>query len=338
MKGYDMIERRKYGISGATLPVIGIGCWAYGGGDYWGPQDQKDVDAVVAMALERGINYFDTAEAYNDGRSEEALGRALKGRRQNAIIGTKVLPSNTEPSVLRQHCEDSLRRLQTDVIDIYMVHWPLTDHSVEDAFAALQTLQAEGKIRSIGLSNFGVQQLNEVLGTGARIEVNQLCYNLLSRAIEIKLMPRCARLGIGILAYMPLLQGLLTGKYHSVDEMPPARTRTRHFRGSRIGSRHGETGAEDETFTVIGGLRSTADELHVPMAQVALAWILSRPAITCILAGIRTVDQLEENTAIAGLRLPAEVVERLDQLSAPLLQKLGASPDYYQASNNSRTM
>ena len=331
-----MIERRNCGNSGITLPVLGIGCWAYGGGDYWGPQDQKDIQAIVNRALDRGINYFDTAEAYNDGRSEEALGLALKGRRQEAIIGTKVIPSNTEPSTLRQHCEASLRRLQSDTIDIYMVHWPIVDHSVEDAFATLETLKAEGKVRSIGVSNFGAHQLHEALDTGSRIDVNQLCYNLLSRAIEVELMPLCSRRGIGILAYMPLLQGLLTGKFHSADEIPMYRWRTRHFRGDRAGSRHGEAGAEEETFTAIKGIREIALELQVPMAQVALAWILSRPEITCVLAGIRTVAQLEENVASAGLRLSPDVIDRLNQLTEPLLRKLGASPDYFQASHDSR--
>jgi myo-inositol catabolism protein IolS len=333
----SMIERRKYGQNGETLPVIGIGCWAFGGGDYWGPQDQKDVDAVVGMALERGVNFFDTAEAYNDGRSETALGLALKGRRQKAIIGTKIPPDFTGPATLRQHCEDSLRRLQTDVIDIYMVHWPITDQSVTDAFATLETLRSEGKIKTIGVSNFGPQQLQEALGTGARITINQLCYNLLSRAIDVELMPLCSRLGVGILAYMPLLQGLLTGKYRSADEMPAVRTRTRHFRGDRVGSRHGEAGAEAETFAAIQGIREIASELQAPMEQVAIAWIFSRPAITSAITGIRSVDQLEAAIASAAFRLPSDVVARLDELTGPLLAQLGPSPDYFQPSLGGRT-
>ena len=334
-----MIERRKYGLTGETLPVLGIGCWAFGGGDsdYWGSQDQKDVDAVVGMALERGVNYFDTAEAYNDGRSETALGLALKGRRQNAIIGAKIPPNFTEPAALRQHCEASLRRLGTDVIDIYMVHWPITDLSVVDAFTSLEAIQSEGKIRTIGVSNFGPQQLQEALATGARITINQLCYNLLSRGIEVELMPLCDRLGIGILAYMPLLQGLLTGKYRSADEMPSVRTRTRHFRGDRVGSRHGEAGAEAETFAAIQGIREIASELQAPMEQVAIAWIFSRPAITSAIAGIRSVGQLEAAIASAEFRLPADAIARLDELTGPLLTKLGSSPDYFQPRLSGRT-
>jgi myo-inositol catabolism protein IolS len=331
------LDRRICGNSGFTLPVLGIGCWSFGGGDYWGPQDQKEVNAIVHRALDCGANYFDTAEAYNDGRSEQALGLALKGRRSEAIIGAKVPPNYTESSVLRQHCEASLQRLQTDRIDIYMVHWPITDYSVADAFATLHDLQVEGKIRSIGVSNFGTRQLSDALSTGVRIDVNQYCYNLLARAIEIELLPACSHLGIGVLAYMPLLQGLLTGKYASPDEMPPSRTRTRHFRGDRKGSRHGEAGAEPETFAALAGIREIACELQVPMAQVALAWILSRPAITCILAGARSVAQLDENRLGVALQLSPEVITRLDTLTEPLLHQLGASPDYYQARDQGRT-
>jgi aryl-alcohol dehydrogenase-like predicted oxidoreductase len=133
------------------------------------------------------------------------------------------------------------------------------------------------------------------------------------------------------------MQGLLTGKYHSADEMPPIRTRTRHFRGSRMGSRHGEAGAEEEVFAAIEGMRSAADKLQVPMAQLALGWIISHPEITCVLAGIRSAKQLEENAAAAQLKLPTEIIEHLNQLTDPVLKKLGASPDYYQASGSSRT-
>ncbi len=332
-----MIGTRTCGNSSIAFPVLGVGCWSFGGGDYWGPQDRKDVDAVVGLALEHGVNFFDTAEAYNDGRSEEALGLALKGRRQQAMIGTKVSPANTQPAVLRQRCEASLRRLQTDVIDVYMVHWPIPTPSVADAFGALQDLQAEGKIRSVGVSNFGVRQLEQALVTGCRIDLDQLCYNLLSRAIEIELLPYCSQHHLGILAYMPLLQGLLTGKFYSADELPSVRTRTRHFRPDRPGSRHAEPGAEPETFATVQGIREIAQELTVPMAQVALSWILSRPEITCIIAGIRTPEQLEQNLVGVEYKLPPAAAAKLDRLTQPLRDKLGPAPDYFQSNQDSRT-
>ena len=330
------MEKRKCGRSGIQISVLGIGCWSYGGGDYWGPRSQSDVDAVVHKALDLGINYFDSAEAYNEGRSEESLGKALKGRRVEAVIGTKISPSNTQPSVLRSHCEASMRRLQTDYIDIYMVHWPITRYSVEDAFATLMELQSEGKVRSIGVSNFGIQQLTQALSTGARIDVNQLCYNLLSRAIEVEILPLCRSHDIGILGYMPLLQGLLADNYSTADEVPPMRSRTRHFRGDRPESRHGEAGAEDETFKAIAGIREIAKKIGIPMEQLALAWAMARPGITSILVGTRNISQLQDNIEAASVSLSFETIKRLDDLTEPLLEILGSNPDYYLGGDDKR--
>ncbi len=335
-----MIEKRKCGKSDVEVSVIGIGCWSYGGGedDYWGAQDQDAVNEVVSAALDQGINHFDTAEGYNSGRSEESLGLALKGKRDRAVIATKVGPDSTEPTVLRQHCEDSLRRLGTDYIDIYYVHWPITDHSVQDAFDVLMELKSAGKVRAVCVSNFGVQQLTEALGTGAQIDLDQLCYNLISRAIEAEIVPLCRQNQIGIVAYMPLMQGLLTGKYASLDEVPANRRRTRHFRGDENGpARHGEPGAEAETFAVLDGLRKISAEENIPMAHLALAWNVARPGVTSALVGVRNLEQLQDAVAAAQLRLSPQLVAQLDDLTQPLLEKLGTNADYWQSGASTRT-
>ena len=185
------MEMRTCGKSGIEISPMGIGCWSYGGGDYWGSQAQSDVTAVANAALDAGINFFDTAEGYNDGRSEEALAVALKGRRHEAVIGTKV--SRPDPATIRERCEASLDRLQTDYVDIYMIHWPDDEIAIEESMVELTRLQVDGLIRAIGVSNFGVEQLTAALDTGASIAVNQLCYNLLSRAIEPELLPLCPK-------------------------------------------------------------------------------------------------------------------------------------------------
>ena len=332
------MERRVCGNSGIALSILGIGCWSFGGSgdDYWGPQDERDAADAVSAALDNGINYFDTAAMYNDGRSEESLGRALRGQRHRAIIGSKVSPANTDPAVLRQHCEASLRRLGVDAIDIYMVHWPITDHSVEDAFLTLRALRDEGKVRAVGVSNHGVRQLTEAVSTGAPIAVNQLCFNLLSRAIEAEILPLCRQRNVGVIGYMPLQQGLLTGKYRSAEEVPWIRMRTRHFQGTRRGARHGEPGAEAEIFAALDGMRDLAGEINVPMGQLALAWALARPGITCALAGARTAAQVVENAAAARLALSPEVIAKLDALTDPVTRKLGSNADYWESTENSR--
>ncbi len=341
------METRSCGPDGPVFPVMGLGTWAFGGGAYWGPQDQGAVDAVVGRALDLGITYFDTAEMYNAGASEESLGRALQGRRDRALIGSKVSPSNTAPATLRAHCEASLRRLGTDYLDLYMVHWPIHADSIRhftqdeavirhppstrDAFLTLAALQQEGKIRHIGVSNFGVRQLTEVLDLGVRIAVNELPYNLLMRAIEAEIAPFCRRRGIGILGYVTLMQGVLAGDFASFDELPEMRTRTRHFHGGRPNSRHGEAGFEPETWQALQAIRSIARTENIPLADLAIAWALANPDITCVLAGCRSLGQLEENVRAVSLRLPPPVVERLNAATAPLLALLGNNPDYYQS-------
>lgn len=334
------MEKRACGNTGLALSVLGVGVWAFGGGagDYWGSQDDRDAAAVVERALALGANYFDTAEMYNLGRSESALGRALAGRRAQALIGSKLSPSHaTSPEAVRQHCEATLARLGTEYVDLYMVHWPLPEDVVEPTFATLMQLQAEGKIRHIGVSNFGVQQMTAALATGVTLAVNQLPYSLLARAIEHEILPFCAAHGIGVIGYMPLMQGLLTGKYRSADEMPPGLTRTRHFRPDRPDSRHGEPGAEAETFALVEGLRQIAAREGAPMAQLALAWAAANPAMTCVLAGARNTGQLEENAAGATRRLSPALKAELDALSAAVMAKLGANVDLWHPAERSRT-
>jgi myo-inositol catabolism protein IolS len=333
------METRSCGESGVEVSVLGIGCWSFGGaeGDYWGARDQRDADTVVAAALDCGVCFFDTAEGYNDGRSEEALGRALTGRRGRAVIATKVSPHNAEPGVLREHCEASLRRLRTDYVDVYMLHWPIRDRPLADALAALAELKAAGKIRAIGVSNFGPRQLTEALDTGAAIDVNQVNYSLLSRAIEFEILPLCRRHGAGVLAYSPLMQGLLTGKYRTFDELPPVRARTRHFSGHREGSRHGQAGAEALVFRTVEGIRALAAEVGMPMTHLALGWCIARSGVASVLAGTRNVSQLRQNAAAAAAALDEDVVGRLDELTDELKAALGPGADYYTGVEDSRT-
>ena len=332
------LELRPCGNSQLKLSALGIGCWMFGGTpeDYWGGHSEEDARNLVSTALEYGMNYFDVAEAYNDGRSEEALGRILGNRRSEAIIGTKVLPGNCEPETLRQHCEASLKRLGSDYVDIYMVHWPIRDSSVEEAFATLRDLKKEGKIRAIGVSNFGIQDLGEALGTGTEIDVNQMHYNMLSRGIEVDITPLCIEKKVGIIAYMPLLQGILTGKFKSLDEIPDNRLRTRHFRGDRKDSRHGGPGAEQEVLKALEEIGKIAAEIDATTAQVALGWTAAKSGITCVLAGARTVEQLKSNIKGVCLDLSPEIMKRLDDATAPILEKLGPNPDYWQSEENTR--
>ena len=344
---------RDCGESGLRLPVMGIGCWSYGGGDYWGDQSQRDVDEVINAALDAGCNYFDSAEAYNNGDSESALGQAIKSRREEAIIGTKISPSNCQPGTLRLHCEASLRRLGMEYIDLYMIHWPLNSHSVScattderlisnpprlnEAVQTLGELQKEGKIRHIGISNFGVEQMNEILELGVKIAVNQLPYSLLFHPIKSEILPYCREKGIGVIGYMSLMQGLLTGKYEDADSMPPNRTRVRHFRGDRPGSRHGEAGAEKETFEALVKIREIAEESGLPMHLISLAWSIANPDVTCTIVGARDKAQFLDNLKALDIELNKDTMATLDNVTASLMRKIGLTIDLFEHAEKSRS-
>jgi len=347
------MEFRQCGGSDLKLPVIGVGAWSFGGGDFWGDQDQSNVDEVVHKAIDHGCTLFDTAEMYNDGLSESSLGKALGTRRDKAIIATKVSPHNARPHDLRRSCEESLARLDTDYIDLYMMHYAINEQSllhytedpgppeeyptIEAALETMEELRQEGKIRYIGVSNFGVQQLTEAFAVGVPIACNQLHYNLLCRMLDFEILPACLERGIGVITYTPLMQGLLTGKYGSLDDIPLNRRRTRHFHSRREGTRHGEAGAEEELEAALAGIGGVAERTGISMSVLALSWCLSNPAITCTLTGARDVGQLQGNLVAVNMPLGPDLMGELDEITAPLKQKLGKHPDYFEAEGKSRT-
>ncbi|HBE03819.1 MAG: hypothetical protein A2096_16755 [Spirochaetes bacterium GWF1_41_5] len=348
----NKIELRKCGNSDLQLAVLGMGCWAFGGGNYWGEQNQNDVNDIVHAAVDYGINYFDTAEAYNDGRSESSLGQALKDLpRDKVVIGTKISPSNTEPLVLREHLEASLKRLETDYIDLYMVHWPITPHSiahftekkicpdVREAFSALQNLRKEGKIRYIGVSNFAVSKMEEIKKFLPDICANELPYSLLTRAIEFHTIPFLKKNKIGIIGYMTLLQGLLADIYPSLDDVPVMQRRTRHFNSKKNKEcRHGEAGAEEETTEALSAIREVMKKIGMNMPELAINWAVSNPAVSTALVGARSVQELKNNIkAVLNPRLDRQIMAELNNGTDKLLLKLGAGFDFYENSENDRT-
>jgi len=329
------MPHRQLGNSALQVSTIAVGFWGIVGGDYWGTQEEKDTIDTVHAALDVGLNFFDTAEAYGDGYSEQMLGRALKNRREEAIIATKVSQHNLAPDDLRAACERSLHRLGTDYIDLYQLHWPNHEVPYEGTMGAMLELQREGKIRVIGVSNFGKQDMPDMLAHG-RFESNQLPYSLLWRAIEFDIQPQCHDANIAILPYSPLNQALLTGRYKNADEMPPSRTRTRHFRGDRKDSRHGQAGCESEVFKTVEAIRQICADINQSMVHVALAWLLHKPGVTSVLAGARNRDQIHSNATAANLSLSPETIDRLDATTEELKQKFGTDPDMWQSPENTR--
>ena len=321
---------RQLGQSDLSVSVVGQGCWSIATKDvFWDGQDRADSVAAIHAALEAGVNFFDTAPAYGNGESEEILGEALGSRRPGVIVATKVAPTDLEPERLRESCEKSLRALGTDYIDLYQVHWPSGVVPLEATYRTLEDLRREGKVRWLGVSNFGVSYLDELLTLG-RVESNQVPYNLLWRAVEFEIVPRCSQDRVGILCYSPLAQGLLTGKFTTADEVPEKRARTRLFSKDRRLTRHGELGCEQATFAAVEAIRQAARELLQPMGHVALAWLLCQPGVTSVLAGARTADQAVDNAAAAAVELDAATVARLSHITESIKQAMGGNADPWE--------
>ena len=323
---------RKLGSTDIEVSTIGMGCWAIVGGLNWGRQDKADSLAALREAYDAGITFFDTAEMYGEGYSEQLIAEALSDVRDRIIIGSKVIPQHFAPDELRKACERSLKNLRTDYLDLYQLHWANRDIPVDEPLEVLESLKEEGKIRSYGVSNFGPRDMDASLNSGFTISSNQVAYSLLFRAIEFEITQRCVTHGVSILCYSPLLHGLLSGKFTSIDQVPEDRARTRHFDSEKWPqARHGEAGTEDLLMNTIDQLRPIADELGLSMANVALAWLQQQPGVTSVIMGARRPGQASRNARAAGVELPEEAISRLNDLSQPLKDRLGPNADMWQS-------
>lgn len=329
------MEYRQLGRTDMQVSVMALGCWPFAGGTVWGEQDDAVSIATVHAALDAGINFFDTAEGYEKGHSERVLGRGLKGRRDEAIIATKVSPSHLAKQELIAACEQSLVSLQTDYIDLYQIHWPNWQVPLAESVEALQTLKQQGKIRAIGVSNFAVQDLSAMVGL-SDCETNQLPYSLLWRVIEQEIQPLCLANQVGLICYSPLSQGLLTGRYASADEVPAGLSRTRLYANTRPLAEHSDPGCEAEIFTALAKIRQIADDLGQPMATVALAWVKAQAGVTSFLVGARNPEELAWNLPVLELKLAPDVLAELSSITEPVKAKLGNNPDMWMSTSRMR--
>jgi aryl-alcohol dehydrogenase-like predicted oxidoreductase len=322
------VEYRRLGKSNLNVSVIALGCWPFAGGAYWGDQPEKDSIDTVHAALAAGINFFDTAEGYENGQSERVLGKALIGRRSEAIIATKVSGKNLRPADVAVACERSLRNLQMDHVDLYQIHWPNHEVPLADTVGALSRLKEAGKVGAIGVSNFAVRDLTDMLALGECVS-DQLPFSLLWRVIEREIQPLCVRKEVGIICYSPLAQGLLTGRYRSAEEVPDGLAQSRWYSGTRPQAQHGEAGAEAEVFAALRDLAGIAAELGIPMATMALAWAKAQPGVTSFLVGARNPEELKWNLPVVDVALGADILGRLAAATEPVKAKLGSNPDMW---------
>ncbi|MFL5576966.1 MAG: aldo/keto reductase [Gemmatimonadaceae bacterium] len=305
------MEHRR--IASLEVSVIGLGCNNFGS-----RIDAAATARVVDAALDAGIDFFDTADIYGDGKSEEYLGRALTGRRDRAVVATKFgharspFGAGAKPDHVRRAAEGSLRRLGMEVIDLYWLHQPDPGTPIADTLGALQELVREGKVREIGCSNFSAEQLREAEAAargGARFVAVQNEYSLMHREPEREVLPECERLGVAFVPYFPLASGLLTGKYRRGRPVP---------QGTRLagGGRFGELLSE-RNLAVVEELVSFAESRGRTLLELAFSWLLAHRAVASVIAGATKPEQARANAAAAEWRLTPEELAAVDAITAP---------------------
>lgn len=309
------MQKRFLGRSGLAVSVLTFGCWQAGGTEWTDTDDAGSLGAMRA-AYEAGINFFDTAEAYGKGHSEELLGQFLRDLNDaSVLVASKVAAHHLSAAGVREACHVSLQRLQRDKIDLYQIHWPSGTWNspivpLEETMSALLELQSEGKIGAIGVSNFNADLVQQALSLG-RIESLQPPYSLLFQPyLQNGTLEVCRQHELGVLPYSPLAQGLLTGKFN-LDNRPSD-------------NRAGNILFKDPTY----GLALEAVEKLHPLAarhgatlgQLALAWLIAQPGVTSPVVGARNADQIRDTVQAASLSLPAEDLEFIGQLAAPVLE------------------
>lgn len=321
---------RKLGSSGIEVSVVGFGAWAIGGW-MWGGTDEPQAVAAIQAALDHGINLIDTAPAYGYGRSEEIIARAIRGRREKAVLATKcglvwdredgtfffhadqqgatLRPSEKKiykclkPDSIRHEVEGSLARLGADYIDLYQTHWQDPAAPIEDTMAALVKLKEQGKIRAIGVSNASLDQLRAY----GPIDSDQEKYSLLDRNLETNgMLGYCRQQNIAVLAYSPLANGLLTGKIRPDRQFGPGDLRKANprFRRDNIEKVNG----------TLDQLRALAESHQASVAQLVIAWTCAQPGMTCVLCGARNPQQAIENAAAGGIALAPDDVRMMGEM------------------------
>lgn len=314
------MEYRQLGGSGLRIPVLTFGTMNFGDSE-WGKVKDEEARKMVHLCLDKGLNLFDTADAYSRGLSEEMLGRVIKGKRNEVLISTKMTcpmgegPNDYGASRFRiiRGCEESLQRLQTDHIDIYTIHTFDATTPVEETLRALDDLIQSGKARYIAASNFSSWHLMKSLGIADqhgwnRYVAHQVHYSLLNRDYEWELMPLALDQQIGALVWSPLNRGRLTGRYTRSNPIPKDSDLARE-------GIEGPAYTDDYLYGIIDTLQEIANETGKTIAQVSLNWLLQRPSVSSIIIGSTSLMQLQQNLGAIGWNLTEEQVKRLDEAS-----------------------
>lgn len=323
------METRKLGGSDLEITPIGLGTWAIGGGDNpygWGPQDDSESIATIQRALDLGVNWIETAAGYGKGHAEEVIGQAIAGRRDQVVVATKCgilwkedgsdIYGHLKADSVQREVEKSLRRLNTDAIDLLQIHWPLPDGDIEEGWGAIADLIRQGKVRYGGVSNFSLEQVKRILPIHPLTSL-QPPYSMLERGAEVELLGFCARNGIGVIVYSPMQAGILTGGFtrQRVASLPDD--------DWRKGNAHFQEPALSANLALVEELRPIAERAGRTLPQLAIAWALRRPEVTAAIVGARRPGQIEETVKAADWRLTEDEIAEAERLLSQRAQALG---------------
>jgi aryl-alcohol dehydrogenase-like predicted oxidoreductase len=309
------METRNLGWTDLEVSRVGLGTWAMGD-DFWGSVDDQESIRTIHAAVDNGINLIDTAPAYGNGHSEEVVGKAIKGRRDKVILATKVgvkkpggkLKIVLTPESVLEEIDDSLRRLDVDVIDLYQIHWPDPDTPIEDTLEALLKAKEAGKFRYLGVSNFDIPLMDKVRSI-TELASLQPPFSLLQRDIEAEILPYCNEHKIGVLSYGTLSGGILTGKFKEYPEFEEGDNRKKFYPAFN-------PKIWDKVQNVVDVLRDIAEEHNVPVAQVAINWATAQPGMTVALAGAKRPEQAISNAGAGQWNLSNNELERIQEAYA----------------------
>jgi aryl-alcohol dehydrogenase-like predicted oxidoreductase len=318
------MQSKPLGSTDIRITPIIMGTWQ-AGKTMWTGIDDNETRKAVRAAFDAGITTFDTAEVYGNGHSERILGQGLSGVRDQAVIATKVFSNHLAYKQVISACERSLRHLDTDYIDLYQIHWPPGSFGhpqtpLEETFRALNHLQQQGKIRAVGLSNFSAAQMREAAAYGAFVSL-QPPYSLFWRAVENDALPYCRQNGLSVLAYSPMAQGLLTGKFGPGHQFE----RGDHRKGNRLFQPDHYARAQ----ATLRQLHPIASAYGLTLGQLALAWVIAQPD-TFAIAGARNAAQATENAAAADANLSAADLEAMDRIGRTVTDALDDNPKLWK--------
>ncbi len=313
------MQKVRFGKTELEITPVGFGAWAIGGGGWaaaWGPQDDDEAVGAIRRAVELGINWVDTAAVYGIGHSEELVAQALKNvpEADRPYVFTKCslvwdgsgdISNVLKKDSVKKECEDSLRRLQVDVIDLYQIHWPKPDGDIEEGWEALSELKDEGKVRHVGVSNFDAGQMGRADAV-APVETLQPPYNMLRRGVEDEILPYARENDVGVIVYSPMASGLLTGKMtrERVENMPSDdwRRNNEQFNDPRL----------SKNLDLVEKLREIGQRHDKSPAEVAIAWTLRHPAVSAAIVGGRRPDQVDGIVGAADFRLSEDEIDEIE--------------------------